>query len=255
MLEIALVVCFSAGVAQAAEAPFAGKWKLDPSRTRLPDAMKIESKGGNTYAFDFGGGGVETIVVDGTDQKGLDGTLLSVKPDGPNTWIVERKRDGKRQIRATWKLSKDGRTITDYFRQVAPDGAPISMDYVYQRTGKGSGIAADWRSIKETMNSPLVLQVTPLPGDGLSFATSPAFFARTVRFGRTDYPDEGPTPRKGATTSVRTVDARTFVVTRKYDGKVVATEDIGLSSDLKTLTIAQHITGRDKPNLYVFARG
>jgi len=51
------------------------------------------------------------------------------------------------------------------------------------------------------------------------------------------------------------VDARTFVVTRKYDGKVVATEDIGLSSDLKTLTIAQHITGRDKPNLYVFARG
>ena len=44
------------GMAQAAQSPFIGQWKLDPSRTRLPDEMKVESQGGGKYAFDFGGG-------------------------------------------------------------------------------------------------------------------------------------------------------------------------------------------------------
>ena len=95
------------GMAWAAENPFIGEWKLDPSKTRMPDEMKIESKGGNTYSFNFGGT-PETIVADGTDQPGIAGTTLSVKADAPDTWIVERKKDGQLLLRGTWKLSKDG---------------------------------------------------------------------------------------------------------------------------------------------------
>jgi hypothetical protein len=32
------------------------------------------------------------------------------------------------------------------------------------------------------------------------------------------------------------------------------TEEIGLSADLKTLTITVHMIGRDKPNVMVFER-
>jgi hypothetical protein len=45
------------------------------------------------------------------------------------------------------------------------------MDYVYQRTGGGSGFAADWQSIEETMNSSFLMQVKEFQGDGLSFIT------------------------------------------------------------------------------------
>ena len=170
IIKILPAVCLAAGVARAAESPFIGEWKLDPSKSRMPDEMKIESEGGNKYAFDFGPG-AEPIVVDGTDQPGYGGTLLSVSAEALDTWIVERKKDGRLLIKATWKLSKDGSTLTDYFRGFESDGSTLSMDYVYQRTGGGSGFAADWQSIKETMNSPFLIQVKEFQGDGLSFTT------------------------------------------------------------------------------------
>ena len=77
IVKILPAVCLTTGMARAAESPFIGEWKLDPSKSRLPDEMKVESEGGNKYAFDFGAG-AEQIVVDGTDQPGNDGTLLSV---------------------------------------------------------------------------------------------------------------------------------------------------------------------------------
>jgi hypothetical protein len=47
--------------AVAAQSPFIGAWRLDASKSRFPDEMKVQSKGVNTYAFDFGGSS-ETIV-------------------------------------------------------------------------------------------------------------------------------------------------------------------------------------------------
>src|SRR5580658_8151020 len=129
-------------MAWAAESPFIGEWTLDSSKSRMPDEMKVQSKGGNQYAFDFGGG-AENIVVDGTDQPGIRGTLLSVKVEAADTWIVERKKDGRLLLKATWKLAKDDSTLTDYYREFESDGSTVSMDYTYQRTGGGSGFAAD----------------------------------------------------------------------------------------------------------------
>src|SRR5580698_9368024 len=95
ILEILPAVCLATGMAWAAESPFIGEWKLDPSKSRMPDEMKVQSKGGNKYAFDFGGG-TETIVVDGSDQPGgYGGTMLAVKAETPDTWIVQRKKDGR----------------------------------------------------------------------------------------------------------------------------------------------------------------
>jgi hypothetical protein len=249
-LAILVAVGLGAATAQAADAPFVGYWKLDPAKSRLPDRMVVEAKGGQTYAFDFGDG-PETIVVDGTDQKGEGGTQLSVKPQAPDTWIVERKQGGRRLLTATWKLSRDGRTLTDEFRQVGPD---MSMDYVYRRTGRGSGFAGDWRSVRETMNSPVSLQVTPFQGDGLAFASVESRVTRNVRFDGADYPDAGENARPGSASSVRRLDARDLVITGKSNGKVTFTEDVKLSADLKTLTLIQHFPGRDQPNVLVFRR-
>jgi hypothetical protein len=75
--------------------PFAGKWKLNASKSKLTDVMKVESAGGRKYAFDFGSGNAETILADGTDQPGNAGTTLAVTVVDSNPWKVVRKKDGR----------------------------------------------------------------------------------------------------------------------------------------------------------------
>ncbi|MBV8978295.1 MAG: hypothetical protein JO261_13880 [Alphaproteobacteria bacterium] len=255
IVHILPALCLATGTAWAAQSPFIGDWKLDPRRTRMPDEMKIVRKGANTYAFDFGGG-AETVVVDGSDQKGgYGGTLLSVTPQAPDTWIVERKKDGRLLLKATWKLAADGRTLTDYFRQFGSSGALFSMDYVYRRSGAGTGFAADWRSIKETMNSPFPFQVKPFEGDGLSLVTALGKKTQNVTFDGKEHPFEGPDVYKGFTASARRLDARTIEVTDKAGAKLADTETIALSPDLKTLTVTTHTPGSSRPSVMVFERG
>jgi hypothetical protein len=253
-LKLLVFASMAVGNACAAENPFIGEWKLNPSMSRMPDEMKVESKGGNTYSFDFGGGS-ETIVADGTDQPGAyGGTTLSVKADAPDTWIVERKKDGRLLLRGTWKLSQDGGTLTDLYREFDPDGSTLSMDYVYQRSGEGSGFAADWRSIKETMNSPFPLEVKAYQGDGLSFIITIEHDTRSAKLDGKDYPHEGSNASPGSSSSIQRVDEHTLEMTDKSGGKVSDTREIKLSSDEKTLTITIHAPGRNEPDVLVFDR-
>jgi len=254
LLHIVPAVCLLTAVAGGApRRTFIGDWKLDETRSRLPDQMKVHSKGGNQYGFDFGGS-VETITVDGSDQPGAGGTTLSVRADTPHTWVVQRKRDGRVLLSATWRLSQDGRTLTDDYREFEDDGSTLSMEYVYERAGGGSGFAADWESIKETVRSPFFIQVKEFDRDGLSFVYPLEHRTKHLKFNGEDYPNEGPQVSHGASSSGQHVNARTLVITDKSDGKVTATERVVLSDDLQTLTITQHVTGRAKPNVLVFRR-
>ena len=103
---------------------FVGEWKLNPSKSKLTDQMKVASFGGNQCEFDFGGG-AEKIVVNGTDQSGVYGTVLSVTVEGPDTWRVVRKQDGRRLLTATWKLSQDGNTLSDKYTEFERNGSPV----------------------------------------------------------------------------------------------------------------------------------
>jgi len=252
-VEILVAVCLVANTAWQAASPFIGEWKLNSSKSRMPDEMKVRSEGGNKYAFDFGAG-TETITVDGSDQPGYGGTLLSVKVQAPDTWMVERKKDGRSLLKATWKLSKDGSTLTDYFREFGSDGSMLSMDYVYQRTGGGSGFSGDWQSIKETMNTPFFIQVKEFHGDGLSFIIRSEHKTKNLKFDGKDYPNEGPNGDRGASSSMQRVDEHSLVITDKAGGKVTDKEEVALSDDLKSLTMTVHVVGSDKPIVMVFDR-
>jgi hypothetical protein len=234
ILEILPAVCLVTSMASSAQSPFIGQWNFDPSKSRTPDEMKVQSKGGNKYTFDFGGG-VETIMADGTDQPGLQGTLLSAKQEAPDTWIVERKKDGRLMLRATWKLSGDGNRLTDYYREFESDGSTLSLDY-------------------ETRNTPLSMEVKAYEGDGLSFLTPAQHRPENMKFDGKDYPEDGSNAGQGPAISARRVDEHNLVITHKYNGKVTGTEDVGLSADLKTLTITLHFAGRAKPDVMVYQR-
>ena len=249
-----LVACLVTAASWAANDAFVGKWKLDPSKSQLTDQMKVTALGANKYVLDFGGNNPETIVPDGTDQPGIFGTTLSITVEGPDTWKVVRKRAGRMVVTGIWRLSKDGKTLSDTFRANQPDGSTLSLDYVYERTSPGSGFEGTWESTSEKVNSVYEFQIQPYGGDGLSFLTPTEHETQNMRFDGKEYPDAGPDVPADTVSSGRRVNERTLEMTDKIKGKVVTTRQIELSSDFKTLTMTVRPVGQSKPNILVFDR-
>jgi hypothetical protein len=243
-----LVLGIGAAQVSAADQPFAGEWKLNPSKSKLVDQMKVEGLGGNKYTFDFGGG-AETVVVDGTDQPGQGGTTLSVTA-ASDSWKVVRKKDGRELLTAIWKLSGDGKTLTDDFTSVNPNGSKTNVVYVYDRRAGGPGFAGTWVSTSQTINSVLVMRIQPYEGDGLSFISPSRGTTTNMKFDGKDYPWQG----QAVSSSMRKVNERTLELTDKADGKLVQTRQLELSSDSKTLTMTVHMPGKVEPSVLVFER-
>jgi hypothetical protein len=253
-LQLLPVACLVAGTLWAANDPFVGKWKLDPSRSKLTDQMKVEAAGPNKYALIFTGTDSETIVADGTDQPGLFGSTLAITVEGPDTWKVVRKKDGRMLISAIWKLSEDGKTLTDAFTGYQPNGSTFSLDYVYKRTAGSTGFPGTWESTSEKVNSVFEFQIRPYDEDGLSFINPAQNSTKNMRFDGKDYPSQGPNVVPGSTSSGRRVNERTLEMADKINGKITDTQHIELSPDLKTLTMTVQPVGQSKPNILVFDR-
>ena len=87
ILQLLLVASLMTISLRAADNPFVGKWKLNGSKSRLPDEMKVKKVSANKYAFAFEGGDfAETIVADGTGQPGVFGTTFSVTNRKSRAW-------------------------------------------------------------------------------------------------------------------------------------------------------------------------
>lgn len=235
----------------AADDPFVGKWKLNPSKSILTDVMKVTSDGGNKYTFDFGGGS-ETIVVDGTDQPGNFGSTLAVTIAGPDTWKVVRKTNGRMEILGIWKLSADGSTLHDDFTGYRPNGSTSHLDYMYKRTAGSSGFAGTWESVSEKVDSVFEVEIRPYEVDGLSFINPGQ--TDSLKFDGKDYPSVGANVPPGLVNSGRRVDERAVEMTVKIKDKVLDTQGIKVSADGKTLTITVRPVDRSQPNVLVFDR-
>ena len=145
IFQLLLGACVVTSTVWAANDPFVGEWKVNPSKSKLNDEMKVEAVGANKYTFTFGPGQVDTVVADGSDQPALQGTTLSVTVEGPNNWKVVRRMKGRMLLTARWTLSEDGKTLNDAFTQylpdgttlfshALPDGSTLFLPHVYERT-------------------------------------------------------------------------------------------------------------------------
>jgi hypothetical protein len=250
-LQSLLVMSLVTAPVWAASDSFVGDWKLDASKSKLIDQMKLRNLSGNQYEFDFGGV-PERIMVDGTFQPGVFGTMLSVTNEGPGSWKVVRKKDGRMLLTATWKLSQDGDTLNDKYTEFAPNGSSTTMNYVYKRTAVGPSFAGTWES-RFPVSSADVLKIRPYDGNGLSLVRS-SEGTRNLKFDGKDYPVAGRGIADGFTRSARRVDERTLEITVKLNGKIARTEQVELSHNLRTLTRTVHPVGRREPDVFVFER-
>jgi len=251
--SLALAAGLMACAAWAADATFVGEWKMNPSKTRLTDQMKMESAGGNRYTFDVGGG-PETVAADGTDQPGYAGTTVAVTLTGPDSLRFVRKKDGRMLLTANWTLSKDGSTLNDDFTSFAPDGAASNVKLAFQRTTPTSGLIGSWEGAGATVNFSLTLKIQPYGKDGLSILSSASDKPKGLRFDGKDYPNLGSNAPTGATYSARRIDDHRLAITDRVSGKTVDTQEYALSADLKTLTLTIRRPGMRTPNIFVFER-
>jgi len=248
---VLLVVTLLAAPAWAAFDSFVGDWKLDASKSKLIDQMKLRNLSGNQYEFDFGGV-PERIVVDGTFQPGVFGTMLSVTNEGPGSWKVVRKKDGRMLLTATWRLSQGGNTLNDKYTEFAPNGSATTMNYVYKRMAAGPGFAGTWES-RFPVSSADVLKIRPYEGNGLSLVRS-SEGTRNLKFDGKDYPVTGRNIPDGLTRSARRVNEHTLEITAKLNGKTTRTEQVEISRDLRTLTRTVRPVEQREPDIFVFER-
>jgi hypothetical protein len=246
--------CLAIGTSFAADDPFLGKWKVNPSRSKLTDEMKVEAVGENKYAITFSPGAVDTVVADGTDQPALQGTTLSVTVEGPNNWKVVRKKEGQKVVLALWTLSADGKTLDDAFTGYRPDGSPVNVHYTYQRAAGVSGFSGTWDSVSAELDSSIELEIQPYMGDGLSIGGH-GLQTQNIKFDGKEYARSGPGMPPGSASSARRVSPRSLEITNKVDGKITDTRQIEVSTDLKTLTMRIRQAGETEPkNTLVFDR-
>lgn len=255
-LQLLCIACLIAVTSYAADEPLIGKWKLNLSKSKLADQMTIAPAGANKYTLTFAGtGDTETLVADGTDQPGVLGSMISITIESPNNWKIVRKQNGKPVLTANWKLSDDGKTLTDTFLGNQPDGSTSRVDLVYKRADNSasmSGIPGTWETTEEKMDTVYELEIRPYESDGLTFQISGAP-ASNVKFDGKDYP---PTTADAAapTTSARRLGDHSVEVTKKLKGKVLETRDITVSADRKTLTMTRHLIDQRVPNILIFDR-
>jgi hypothetical protein len=266
IFQLLLVVCLTSSV-WAANDPFVGKWKVNPSKSQLNDEMKVEVAGANSYAITFGPGQVDTVVADGSDQPALSGSTLSITVKGPNSWEVVRKMKGRMLIRADWTLSEDGKTLNDAFTQYLPDGmtlfsqplpngSTLVLPYVYERSAGNSGFLGTWDSESAKVTTGIELSVELYEDDGLSLKRSDEEMVKRIKLDGEDHPDlDQKGGDKGTAYSGRRVNARSLEITYKLKGKATGTRLIELATDLKALTMTERLAGQRRPkSVLVFDR-
>ena len=253
--KLLIAICMITGTSRAADDHFAGKWKLDSSKSEFPaDTMKVKFVGANKYTFVFSEPNAETVAIDGTDQPGISGTTISVTAQGLREWEVVRKRKGSMVLRAIWTLSEDSETLRDLFMEYLPDGSVFTVDYRYLRKAGKSGFAGTWQSTSEIFVTAYEIQIRPYQGDGFSFADPVAGIDKDLKLDGKDYPNSGPSANPDMQSSAGRISDHRLEMTDKLKGRVRSKDEFELSPDHQTLTETQRLPGQVKPIILVFKR-
>src|SRR4051794_30763183 len=111
MRKLCLIVICACGIGVAADAPYAGKWKMNPAKSNFGDttATYEQMPGGEMKAT--ADGQSYTFKLDGKDNMTPWGVTTAWKKVDGSTWEVTEKANGKVTSTSTMKLSGDGKML------------------------------------------------------------------------------------------------------------------------------------------------
>jgi hypothetical protein len=99
------------------------------------------------------------------------------------------------------------------------------------------------------------VRIQSFEDDGLSIDGPEGKITRSLKFDGKDYPSTGADAPPGLASSGHRANERSLEFEDKYKGRVLQTQQIEISADLKTLTLRIILAGENKRrNVYVFER-
>jgi hypothetical protein len=225
-LLLCSVLALPVSLAQAADSPWDGTWKLDPAKSHFTGDTFTIAQGpgkllhysdGSTASYDFG--------VDGKEYKTWSNRTTIWTPAGNNAWDTVTRADGKVLVTSHRQLSADEKNLTMTFAGTRPDGTTFREEDVYDRVSGAGGLIGTWRSIKVSDPSGPREFVITSPAPGVLHYEVPDMKATAE--GRTDGSDTplmGPDVPPGSTISFKMLSPTKIRYVMKINGK---TDNIG----------------------------
>ena len=240
-------------VAAAADNPFIGQWKLNPSKSDFSgETEKYEDAGGGRIHFSAGALSF-TFTTDGKEHPGMfSGDVTSVKQIDPKTWEQTTRRKGNALVTITSTLSDDGNTLTEVVKGTRPDGSSFENTTTNTRVGSGSGILGTWKSKGEQQSSPATIEFAANGADGIAFILPNSKARADLKFDGKDYPAKGPTVPAGLTLAVTKTGDRSLDLTQKVKGKPIFKATYTVSDDGQTITRTGGAVGTDEKTKAVY---
>jgi hypothetical protein len=250
---ICLLALIASGLT-AADLPFAGKWKMNPSKSEFGGmTMTYEQlAGGEMKATEEGQS--FTFKLDGKDYPTPWGTTSAWKTIDAHTWESTDKVNGKVTGTDTLKLSADGKTLTVDSKNVRADGGTSNDTAVAERVSGGPGLAGTWRTKNVKTNAPGIMDLSASGTDGLKLSFVDEGGTCTAKFDGKDAPAAGSMWPAGWTCSLTRTGAQGFDATWKKDGKAMFKESYTVSADGKSLTNVEGPMGSTEKVKIVYDR-
>ncbi len=249
-VTIAITVAV-ASVLAAADAPYIGKWKLNPGKSQLTgETVTIEKTASGSMRFEMSGISY-TFDVDGKEYPTPDGGTASWKALNNALWEVTIRMNGK--VAAVVRLTLEGNTLSVSASVTKPDSGTMDQTSRFARSSGGPGFLGKWKST-EVKAPAMSMELTPNGTDGLTLRFPEEGAACRAKFDGNDYPVTGPLVGDKVSCSLRRTGARSFEMTQKLNGKPVYLSRFSVSEDGNTLTNDASAVSAKEPIKIVYDR-
>jgi hypothetical protein len=231
--------------ALAADSPFTGTWKLDPSKGHLTGDTFTYSKAPNGLMHYDSGATSSDFGIDGKEYPLGNGHTITWTADSDNSWTSVNKFNGAVIGTSHREISADGKTYTIHAVGKRADGTPYDETIIFTRVSGTSGLIGKWRNTKYTQQESTTITVS-FPSPGVikwENVEEKGFF--TGKTDGSDLPYISPTLSGNFTVSVKMDGPRKLSNTTKRDGKPIGYGTDTVSADGKTLTDVSWIPGKE----------
>ena len=247
----AALVLLGSAVGLASDPPYAGTWKVDVAKSTLAgDTATISSAPGGMLQFDAQGF-IYSFRTDGKEYPTPDGGTTAWTATAADVWDVTNHLNGK--IDATYHLAVKADTLTVSGKLMKGDGGSLDFGSTYKRVGTGTGFVGKWKSVDvKPPTTTLLIAANGANGVMMTDDTGPVC---SGQFDSKDNPALGMGAGSKNTFAFRKVNASSFEVTTKLDGKSMFVDLYTVSADGKTLTDSGTPTNaKNEPYKVVFVR-
>ena len=254
LLNAGLSMLLAVAPLVAADAPYAGKWKLDIAKSdlgsttstyaQLPSGEMQATSDGQSYKF----------RLDGKDYPDPFGDTAAWTSIDASTWKTVWKLNGKVIATDNLKVSADGKTLTIETTGTKPNGEKMDDKSILQRVAGTQGLAGTWKMQKYTPSGPEIFELTPSAGNGLKFQMIDMQMTCDAKVDGKDYPCIGPTMGTGWTIAYTSKNPRELGLTVKKDGKPLYQYLYTVSTDGKTMTATGGATATTEKVKYVYEK-